>query len=298
MSVTLLTPVGATGLVAIDKPAGALVIPGRGEEGGPCLRDLLAKQLGREVWVVHRIDWDTTGVLLFALDAASHREASLAFEHGEVEKRYVALVQGRVTAPLDIALPLASARKQKMRVALPGEQGKEARTLVRPRQVFEQASLVECEPLTGRQHQIRVHLRAKGHPLLFDHQYGRREPLTAKESGERGTTSCWLARRCMRSRWRFPGSASSRRPRCRPTWCAPSSSSGAGGARRRPGTGDGPAQTWCRDPALDSFSCSASVSRNQYCTSPKDKMSPLFSVVSLRSRMLAFRNVPFVDPRS
>lgn len=186
MSVTLLTPVGATGLVAIDKPAGALVIPGRGEEGGPCLRDLLAKQLGREVWVVHRIDRDTTGVLLFALDAASHREASLAFEHGEVEKRYVALVQGRVTAPLDIALPLASARKQKMRVALPGEQGKEARTLVRPRQVFEQASLVECEPLTGRQHQIRVHLRAKGHPLLFDHQYGRREPLTAKELGGEG----------------------------------------------------------------------------------------------------------------
>ena len=186
MSLTLLTPAGTAGLVAIDKPAGALVIPGRGEEDGGCLRDLLAKQLGREVWVVHRIDRDTTGVLLFALDAKTHREASMAFEHGQVDKRYVALVQGRVTAPLDIDLPLASARKQKMRVALPGEQGKEARTLVRPRQVFAKASLVEAEPLTGRQHQIRVHLRAKGHPLLFDHQYGRRAPLTAKDLGGEG----------------------------------------------------------------------------------------------------------------
>ncbi len=186
MGLTLLTPVGKAGLLAIDKPAGALVIPGRGEAEPACLRALLAAELGREVWVVHRLDRDTTGVLVFALDARTHREASMAFEHGRVKKRYVALVQGRVEQPLEIDAPIAPARKQKMRVALQGEAGKAAKTLVRPRQVFAKASLVECEPLTGRQHQLRVHLTSRGHPLLFDHQYGRRQPLTAKDLGGEG----------------------------------------------------------------------------------------------------------------
>lgn len=171
------------GLVAVNKPAGLLVIPGRGPSESTCLRDLLARQLGRTIWVCHRIDRDTSGVVLFATDPERHRLVSLAFERGEVHKRYLALVQGRVVGPLDISLELVQARKQKMRVALPGEEGKPSRTLVRPLEVFARASAVECEPLTGRQHQLRVHLRAKGHPLLVDHQYGRREPLTEKDLG-------------------------------------------------------------------------------------------------------------------
>jgi tRNA pseudouridine32 synthase/23S rRNA pseudouridine746 synthase/23S rRNA pseudouridine955/2504/2580 synthase len=187
-SLTVLTPVGRAGLIAVDKPAGMLVIPGRaGEEvEGPCVRDALAKQLGRPVMIVHRIDRDTSGVLLLALDADSHRTASMAFEHGEVKKRYLALVQGVVRAPLDIDLPLMEARKRKMKVAPPGLLGKESRTLVRPVETFAKASLVECEPLTGRQHQIRVHLMAKGHPLLVEHQYGRRQPLLEKDLGREG----------------------------------------------------------------------------------------------------------------
>lgn len=187
-ALTLLTPVGAKGLVAVDKPAGMLVIPGRaGEETeGVCVRDALTKQLGRPVMVVHRIDRDTSGVLVLALDPDSHRQASMAFEHGEVKKRYLALVQGVVRGPLDIDLPLMEARKRKMKVALEGMPGKESRTLVRPVETFAKATLVECEPLTGRQHQIRVHLMAKGHPLLVDHQYGRREPLLEKDLGGQG----------------------------------------------------------------------------------------------------------------
>ena len=183
MTLAFLVAPGRSGLFAIDKPAGTIVIPGSGEDQAPSLRELLEVQLGRKVWNVHRVDRDTSGVLVFALDAESCRAASTAFEHGEVKKRYVAIVQGRVTGPLDIDLPLATARKAKMRVAIPGEEGKDARTLVRVRQLFAKATLVEAEPLTGRQHQIRVHLRAKGHPLLFDHQYGRREPLTARDLG-------------------------------------------------------------------------------------------------------------------
>lgn len=162
------------GLVAVDKPPGLLVIPGRNPEDRVCAKELLAAQLGCRIWVCHRIDRDTSGVLLFATDEKAHRAASMAFEHGEVKKRYLALVEGVVAAPLEIDLPLAEGRKGKMRV---GDDGKPARTLVRPVETFANASLVECEPLTGRQHQLRVHLKAKGHPLLFDHQYGRKEPL-------------------------------------------------------------------------------------------------------------------------
>jgi RluA family pseudouridine synthase len=182
---TFLTPLGAKGLLAVDKPPGMLVIPGRAGEAeeGVCVRDAVARQLGREIWVVHRIDRDTSGVLLLALDPESHRTASMAFERGDVKKTYLALVQGVVRAPLDIDLPLMEARKRKMKVAPPGLLGKPSRTLVRPVQTFAKATLVACEPLTGRQHQIRVHLMAKGHPLLVDHQYGRRQPLLEKDLG-------------------------------------------------------------------------------------------------------------------
>jgi tRNA pseudouridine32 synthase/23S rRNA pseudouridine746 synthase/23S rRNA pseudouridine955/2504/2580 synthase len=144
------------GWVAIDKPPGLLVIPGRDPADCQCAKTYLEKQLGARVWVCHRIDRDTSGVVLFATDADAHRTASMAFEHGEVKKTYLALVEGRVEAPLEIDEP--------------------SKTLVRPIESFDRASLVECEPLTGRQHQLRVHLESKGHPLLFDHQYGRAEP--------------------------------------------------------------------------------------------------------------------------
>lgn len=185
---SLLTPVGAKGLIAVDKPPGMLVIPGSvGEQiDGDCVRDAVAKQLGRPVFVVHRIDRDTSGVLLLALDAETTRKASMAFEQGQVKKRYLALVQGVVRGPLDINLPLMEGRRRKMKVAPAGLDGKPSRTLVRPIETFKKATLVECEPLTGRQHQIRVHLMAKGHPLLVDHQYGRRQPFLDKDLGGQG----------------------------------------------------------------------------------------------------------------
>lgn len=167
------------GLVAIEKPAGLLVIPGRTPEDQECARDLLSKELGKRVWVCHRIDRDTSGIVLFALDADAHRTASMAFENGEVKKRYLALVEGQVNGPLDIDKPLTEARKGKMRVLFPGEEGgKPARTLVKPLRTVDNFTLVECEPLTGRQHQIRVHLKSAGHALLFDHQYGNKTPIT------------------------------------------------------------------------------------------------------------------------
>ena len=175
------------GFLAIDKPAGRLVIPGRGEGEGPSLREELEAQLGRKLWVVHRLDRDTTGALLFALDAERHRSLSMAFEGGRVEKRYWALVQGRLEEPLDLEVPLHPARRGKMRPGRPGEpEAKPARTLVRPLELFAHATLVEAQPLTGRTHQIRVHLLSAGHGLLVDPQYGQPDLLRARELGGEG----------------------------------------------------------------------------------------------------------------
>jgi len=174
------------GLVAVDKPPGMLVVPGRSRDGAPTVRQRLEAELGQKLWVVHRLDRETSGVLLLALDAASHRAGSLAFERGQVRKTYLALVAPPLEAPRLVARALLPARRGRMRLAGPGEPGKPARTRLRPLEVHRLGGLVEAEPLTGRTHQIRLHLQAAGAPLLVDAQYGRPGPVTASALGGRG----------------------------------------------------------------------------------------------------------------
>jgi RluA family pseudouridine synthase len=161
------------GFLAVDKPPGVLVIPGRASPPRAALREQLEAALGRSLWVVHRLDRETSGVLLFALDPVSHRTLSMAFESGAIRKTYLALVAGRLEHPLELQYPLVPARRGRVRVARDREVGKSAHTRVRPLELFDAATWVELEPLTGRQHQIRVHLAAAGFPLWVDAQYGR-----------------------------------------------------------------------------------------------------------------------------
>jgi tRNA pseudouridine32 synthase / 23S rRNA pseudouridine746 synthase len=173
-------------LVAVDKPAGRLVIPGR---GAPelALREELEERLGR-LWVVHRLDRGTSGVLVLARTAEAHRALNLSFDRREVEKRYLAIVRGAPPDEARLDAPIAPARRGRMRPARPGDpRGKEAATRVRvlERYPLREAlglpalALVEALPETGRTHQIRVHLAWAGTALAVDPDYGEKGPLVA-----------------------------------------------------------------------------------------------------------------------
>lgn len=158
-------------LLLVDKPAGRLVIAGRGEGGDPPLVEELSSRRGRKLYVVHRLDRDTSGVLAFAKDPEAHRELCASFEGRSVRKRYAAAVLGRVAGPLVLDQPLAEFGSGRSGVK-PG--GRPSRTEVRPLETFgDRATLVEAEPRTGRRHQVRVHLYASGHAVLGDPLYGK-----------------------------------------------------------------------------------------------------------------------------
>lgn len=157
-------------LVALIKPHGIPVVPGRDDPEGATFRRVAEAAFG-PLLVVHRLDAGTGGLILFARDAASHRFLSMRFEHGDARKEYLALCRGRLAAPAAIDLPLA-ARPQRGRYKINFTSGRPARTEFFPILANGSAGLVRCVPSTGRTHQIRVHLKALGHPLLVDRLYG------------------------------------------------------------------------------------------------------------------------------
>jgi RluA family pseudouridine synthase len=167
------------GLLAVHKPAGLVVIPARDEDPSGALRQRLEAARGEALWVVHRIDRDTSGVVLFARSADAHRALNGLFASRAVDKVYVAFTRGAPSPPRGvIEVPLHTARKGKMRPALPGEaDALDARTDYAVLATWERPdgvlAKIEARPHTGRQHQVRVHLRSVGAPLLMDPLYGR-----------------------------------------------------------------------------------------------------------------------------
>jgi RluA family pseudouridine synthase len=158
------------GWIAVDKPAGLPTVPA--PTSAMSLWRTLEAERGERLWVVHRIDRGTSGLVVFAKNAESHRELSMAFERGEVRKTYLAFVRGTPPdGPIDAALH--TARRGRMRPATPNEPGAvDARTDISVRQTWDEISLLDARPKTGRHHQIRVHLKLIGTPLLSDPIYG------------------------------------------------------------------------------------------------------------------------------
>ena len=166
-------------LAIVDKPAGVAVIPVPGLAPAECLRDRVAAALATRAWVVHRIDRDASGVVVFARTAAAHRVLSLAFETRDVVTQYAALVHG-VPAPAagTIEVSLTDARRGKARPARPDDAGARAATTAYAvtrtwRDGERRVAEVAATPHTERHHQVRVHLRSIGTPLLGDAFYGR-----------------------------------------------------------------------------------------------------------------------------
>lgn len=164
-------------LLVIDKPAGLLAVPGRGEAKRDCLAARVQAEFA-DALVVHRLDQATSGLMVFARGLDAQRRLSCAFERREVGKRYVAVVAGR---PLQtsgrIDLPLAADWPNRPRQQVDLLHGKASSTCWRvlTEDAERDCSRLELEPLTGRSHQLRVHLSAIGHPILGDALYASPE---------------------------------------------------------------------------------------------------------------------------
>lgn len=162
-------------VVAVDKPAGRPAIPGRGEIGEPVLAEL-ERRLGRKLFVVHRLDRDAGGLLVFARTAEAHRRLSAAFEARRARKVYLALVEGAVDAAGSVDRPLRQFGSGRMGLAQ-APAGKPSLTRYAPLCAGRGCTLLEARPETGRRHQLRVHFYAIGHPILGDRLYGASRPV-------------------------------------------------------------------------------------------------------------------------
>ena len=170
-------------LLVVDKPAGLVVHPAAGNRDGTLVNALLHHCGGSlsgiggvaRPGIVHRIDKDTSGLLVVAKTDVAHVGLAKQFAAHSIERRYLAIVSGvpRVAAgTVDAALARSSANRKKIAIVEPGR-GKHAITHWRRLTVLRDAALVECRLETGRTHQVRVHMASLGHPLLGDPAYGR-----------------------------------------------------------------------------------------------------------------------------
>ena len=160
-------------LVVVDKPAGLLSVPGRGVDKADNATARVQAEFA-DALTVHRLDMATSGLLLFARGASMQRQLSALFEAREVIKHYEALVSGLVDQDHgEIDLPLAADWPQRPRQMVDHVRGKPSLTRYRvlQRDAQDRTTRVLLQPLTGRSHQLRVHLLAIGHPIVGDALY-------------------------------------------------------------------------------------------------------------------------------
>jgi|TARA_B100001964_G_C14147386_1_gene560328 tRNA pseudouridine32 synthase/23S rRNA pseudouridine746 synthase len=158
-------------LVLVNKPSGLLSVKGIGINKIDCLAVRVASAI-EGARIVHRLDMDTSGVLVMARDADTHRELSRQFQDREVEKTYIAEVFGQVEEQSGlIDYPIRKDMDNPPMQCVDYEQGKPSQTLWRVLEQKGDRARLELRPTTGRSHQLRIHLREIGHPILGDDLY-------------------------------------------------------------------------------------------------------------------------------
>ncbi|MFN3526369.1 MAG: pseudouridine synthase [Paracoccus sp. (in: a-proteobacteria)] len=158
-------------ILVVDKPSGLLSVPGRGEDRADCL---IARLRGAfpTVLLVHRLDLDTSGVMVFALTPHAQRHLSKQFELRQVKKVYVARLAGRLEPKTGrVDLPLIVDWPNRPRQKVDHAEGRPAQTDWRVIRATDTETRVRLMPVTGRSHQLRVHMTAQGHPILGDPLY-------------------------------------------------------------------------------------------------------------------------------
>lgn len=170
--------------VVIDKPSGLLSVPGKGEQKQDCAASRVLEHFPSATGpiVVHRLDMDTSGLLVFGLDADAQRELSMQFERRTTAKSYVAVVDGRLDAEAgEVDFPMRADIENRPVQVIDHVQGKPSLTKWQMLAIEPDRCRVRLDPVTGRTHQLRVHMAAIGHPILGDVLYGP-QPQTAKAS--------------------------------------------------------------------------------------------------------------------
>jgi tRNA pseudouridine32 synthase/23S rRNA pseudouridine746 synthase len=161
-------------LIVLDKPGGLLSVPGRGEGRDDCLISRVQRRFA-DAMIVHRLDMATSGLLVLARGQEMQSRLSQLFQHREVDKRYVAIVHGLMQADAgEVDLPLITDWPNRPMQMVCHERGKPSQTrfAVLARDVPSGQTRVELEPITGRSHQLRVHMLSLGHAIVGDPLYG------------------------------------------------------------------------------------------------------------------------------
>jgi 23S rRNA pseudouridine1911/1915/1917 synthase len=162
--------------VAVNKDSGILTLPDRHDETQMSLYKMLNARYGK-IFIVHRLDRDTSGLLVFAKNESTHKFLSQLFEQRNIEKKYLAIIRGSLSQPEgSIEEPIAEHPFRKGEMAV-NKKGKLSKTLYKVLDDFGLYSLVSFDIKSGRTHQIRVHTKFIGHPVIADPVYGDGKPV-------------------------------------------------------------------------------------------------------------------------